>query len=429
MFRFINDTFINKILLLFFVTTFFSKDFFFNFYLKNVYIDIFSYCFFLLIFLFFIDFKFNEWKKIYFTILLFFSFQLLIKILNNFSILPLIKQLFPIIIIYATTYYFIKKYSIKIIIDYYLKILFVVCIFGIVQSLMDNLFTFSLFQLIPGRVDSIFREPSHFALLIIPGLVYSILNFKEKIFYIIIFSINLILTFSFSGYIVFFLSIIIIFLLKQNKIIFFLFFIGFLSLMISAIFLSSKKLDNNGFLSIILKNKSLASLEYQNIESFIYNNKKNNIVDLGIYSISSNVVTAINILIQNPFGSGLGGHEEAYYLYVNKYQLFGSANESMLPKIKRHGYNSKSAHNLLIRLISEFGIFFLIIIIFIINSFIRNYRYYTTDEINIIITTLSYIIFRFIKLGGYFDYGIYFFVMSFLILIFNKKNDTTEDSN
>ena len=199
--------------------------------------------------------------------------------------------------------------------------------------------------------------------------------------------------------------------------------------MISAIFLSSKKLDNNGFLSIILKNKNLASLEYKSIKSFIYNNKDNNIVDLGIYSISSNVVTAINILTKNPFGSGLGGHEEAYYLYTNKYQIFGSANESMRPKVKRHGYNAKSAHNLLIRLISEFGIFFLIITIFITNNFFRNYRYYNTDEINIIITSLSYILFRFIKLGGYFDYGIYFFIMSFLILIFNRKNDTIKDSN
>ena len=141
--------------------------------------------------------------------------------------------------------------------------------------------------------------------------------------------------------------------------------------------------------------------------------------------VSSNLAATANILNSNPFGSGLGGHEEAYYKYTNQYQIYGSFHQSDDVKLKRHGYNSKSAHSLLIRLLSEFGIIFVIMIMFIFGKLVLNLNKYTDEQKNIIITCSSYILFRFIKLGGYFDYGIYFFITAFLFIIF-EQNETTK---
>ena len=421
----INNNLINKILLIGFVITFFSKDFFFNFYFKNIYIDIFTYTFFTLVFCFYVNFNISDWKKIYFIILLIIGFQFCIKIINNFSILPLLKQLLPIIIIYSTTYFFIKKNSLKIIFDYYLKTLLLICIFGIMQAILDYFFSINLFQLIPGRIDSIFREPSHFASLIVPGLIYGFLNFKKYKLFTLIFGINLILTFSFAGYLTLIATFILMFFIKKNKLQNLFISLSFILLTIISVLIFEKKLDNNGFLSAILKNNFIVNNYSNNIDNLIFDNNFNNkVVDLGLYSLSSNLAVTANILITNPFGSGLGGHEEAYYKYTDQYQIYGSFHESDYVKSKRYGYNSKSAHSLLIRLLSEFGIIFAFMIIFIFVKIILNLNKYTDEQKNIIIVCLSYILFRFIKLGGYFDYGIYFFITAFLFVIFDQNEST-----
>ena len=417
----INEKKINKFLLVGFIITFFSKDFFFNFYIKNIYIDVFSYIFFILIFSLYVNFNIQEWKKIYFYFLIFFGMQMIIKIFNNFSIFPLLKQLIPIIIIYISTYYIIKKNGLKIIFDYYLKILLIICIFGLIQIILDNFFSVNLFQKVPKRIDSIFREPSHFALLILPGLTYGILNLKKYKFSTFVFFINLIFTFSFAGYLSFAITLFVIFIIKKNKTknLLYSFFLIVIPILTFIVFENNAynyfKKNDVGFLSSILKNNLHFKILLSNDD---YNNQ---IKDLGLYSVTSNLIPAINMLTINPLGSGMGGHEEAYYNYVQQYQLYGSFNEYETSKLKRYGYNSKSAHSLSIRLLSEFGIVFLITIIIVLKNFFSNFNKFSNDQINIIITCLSYIIFRCIKLGGYFDYGMYFFIVTILTLIFVRN--------
>jgi hypothetical protein len=416
----INEKKINKFLLFGFVITFFSKDFWFNFYANNIYIDFFSYIFFILIFSLYVNFNIQEWKKIYFYFLIFLGIQIIIKIFNNFSIFPLLKQLIPIIIIYISTYYIIKKNGLKTIFDYYLKILLIVCIFGLIQIILDNFFSVNLFQKVPKRIDSIFREPSHFALLILPGLTYGILNLKKYKFSTLVFFINLIFTFSFAGYLSFAITLFVIFIIKKNKSknLIYSFFLIVIPILTFIVFENNTynyfKKNNVGFLSSILKNDLHFKILLSNDR---YNNE---IKDLGLYSVTSNLIPAINMLTINPLGSGMGGHEEAYYNYVQQYQLYGSFNDYQANKLKRYGYNSKSAHSLSIRLLSEFGIVFLITILIILKIFFSNFNKFSNDQINIIIACLSYIIFRCIKLGGYFDYGIYFFIVAILTLIFER---------
>lgn len=421
----ISKNLIDKVLLIGFIITFFSKDFFFNFYFKNIFIDIFSYTFFTLVFFFYVDLNISQWKKIYFITLIVLGIEINIKIINGFSIFPLLKQFLPIVIIYVTTYFFLKKNSLNKIFDYYLKILFVACIFGIVQFILDHFFNIYLFQYIPRRIDSIFREPSHFASMIVPGLIYGIFNFKKYQLFTLVFVINLFLTFSFAGYLALLLTFILIFFTKEKLKIFFI-SLGLISLIIFVILTIDKKNVNNGFLSSILKNQ----IKLRDISKTINLSDFNNYIDndvrnLGIYSVSSNLVATANFLINNPLGSGLGGHEEAYYYYTNQYQMYGSFTQSDTMKKKRYGYNSKSAHSLLIRIVSEFGIIFIIFILLIIGKIILNITRYTDEEKIIIITCVSYFLFRFIKLGGYFDYGLYFFITAFLFIIYNQNESIT----
>lgn len=422
----INKNKVDKIMLFFFVITFFSRDFFFNFYFKNIYIDVFSYIFFFLIFHIYINFNIQKWEKIFFYFLIFLGLQIIIKLFNNFSILPLLKQLIPIVIIYISTYYFIKKNSLKIIFDYYIKILFIVCIFGLIQIVLDNFLSITFYQKLPGRIDSIFNEPSHFALLVLPGLTYAILNIKNYIFSALVFAVNLIFTFSIAGYLSFFIVLLIIIFTKKIRRFTYIFILIFISLLSSILYFSydTIKEKNFGFISSLFNKQINLKIPLNNLD---YNNKIN---DLGLYSVSSNLVPAINMMTINPLGAGLGGHEEVYYNYVEKYQLYGSYYESEIMKLKKNGFNAKSAHSLLIRLLSEFGVFFIIIILLILITFLKNLKKYTNDQINIMIACLSYIIFRCMKLGSYFDYGIYFFIVTILIIIFSfnesaKINITT----
>jgi hypothetical protein len=109
-------------------------------------------------------------------------------------------------------------------------------------------------------------------------------------------------------------------------------------------------------------------------------------------------------------GSGLGSHEITH----DKYLTDISGVEDF------EGYsdlNSKDANSLLLRTLSDLGLFgFFLIIFFIIKN------YYRGDNINLLFLSRAILIYFFCKLireGHYFSPEMYFFVFNFLFL--NKK--------
>lgn len=124
-------------------------------------------------------------------------------------------------------------------------------------------------------------------------------------------------------------------------------------------------------------------------------------------SLLTNSEVAVYSLSENPlFGSGLGGHQSRYFEYY--------AGSSFEEKSWHFGWNASTGHSLIIRLFSEVGLAGVFFIVYSIKKLLildkRAGRYYFIS-----IACLSYFLFRLFKLGGYFEYGIYFFVAMFIL--------------
>ena len=124
------------IILNLFIFTFFSKIFF-GINVFNIKIDIFSNLFFLLYFIFIINWNEENIKKVIYFLISFIAFQTSLKIINNYNIFGLVKQIAPIIIIYISTYFIITKYGLNKIFSYYENFILILCVFGFIQILLN----------------------------------------------------------------------------------------------------------------------------------------------------------------------------------------------------------------------------------------------------------------------------------------------------
>ena len=125
-------------------------------------------------------------------------------------------------------------------------------------------------------------------------------------------------------------------------------------------------------------------------------------VNLSTFALFSNSLVAYNSFRDNPiFGSGLGSHKLSYHKYigdivdVNKISTF---------------LNVDDANSLFLRLLSETGLFGIIIFFYFIFKFHLSKK---RDESNYlwIINNAILVMFliRLIRIGHYFIYGFFFF--------------------
>jgi hypothetical protein len=256
-----------------------------------------------------------------------------------------------------------------------------------------------IFITISGKIEgyhSIFTEPAHFAIFILPALFYSYKNlfFPRYIFKTLFISI----LFSASslaiigiGFAIFFNPL----KLKPFKIIISIFTILFFFT----------------FLFIFYEN---FNLRIKDTATGIQNNDVTGI-NLSSYAFVSNIFITQKSLSNNILlGSGLGSHEITHSKFLP--QITGTDDFLELKNL-----NSKDANSLFLRILSDLGL------IGALLTFIFLYKHYYTGENNNKIylsrAILLYIFCKLIRDGHYFPPEFYFFIFAFYFL---QKNNNKE---
>ena len=251
------------------------------------------------------------------------------------------------------------------------------------------------------RITSIILEPSYLSFIISPALFFYLSNHRKKNekIRLYIFLLTLFLTFSTTGYLVFFFML--FYLLYKRFHLLKYFLILLMGIMMFAFFSSHENIEKNTtnvqtsvFSDIVMKvDESIKSFSDMRPQTF-------ELLNLSTYAWMSNLWVSINAP-NRLCGTGLGSHAESYYrLYKSNFYYYG--------------LNSQDAYSFGIRVFSEFGFLgmFLIIMSFL---FMFNNK-------NIINESVSfYLITGFIRGGNYFLYGFIFFVLLFIFT--RRKND------
>jgi hypothetical protein len=226
---------------------------------------------------------------------------------------------------------------------------------------------------------SLFIEPAHFATVCVPALFYFLQ--KKDTVKVIFFVLAFILTFSAVAFVG--LLICILFKYKPS---FKKFFVSILSVAVVSI------ITYNTIGEIRLRvDDSVRTLQTSNIEK----------ANLSTYALLSNLFVMQNVFRESPiFGNGLGSHVLSHKKYLQKIEG--------IEIFEQYFYlNSKDANSLFIRVISDLGMFgILIMILFICKNYVT-----VPDEQNIIAKgILIYFLLKLLREGHYFSPEMYFFI-------------------
>jgi hypothetical protein len=352
--------------------------------------DFLGYTFFILYFFFYIG-RIIRLKATPAGLYLYFIFSSLASIIwLNLSLDGFLKQIIPIVVILSVTFTVFKSGNLINIFELYVKFTFWTAVFGLIQVALE-LNGIYVLTVEKWRLDSIAYEPSHYASILLPALVYCFLNIKRFKLYFTVMLAALILTFNLTAYFVFLT-------------IFFIVSVHPLYLLVTvplAYYMFFYMLPNFS--------KDFSDRFYETYDTF--SGKKSILtarldVNSTTLSFYSNFEVAKFTLEKSPLlGSGLGGHEEMYY------RRFAN---SAFQANYYYELNAKSAHSLSVRILSELGLVGSVLYLYtLVKSvlFARRGIYYAIS-----LGCLSHFLCKFFKLGGYIDYGTPFF---FTILILN----------
>ncbi len=357
-------------------------------------IDIISYPFFILSFvLFFTTQKILISKKEAFV----FFFILLIAIVNillfDLPFMPFFKQYLPLVIFYFVTKTIMTLVNPIYIFEKYVDYAIIAAWIGIAQFLLKFVGIRFLTPFPDFFIDSVALEPSHYIVMILPAFIYfyekKIFNWK---FFLLL--LTLVLTFKLTGLLAFTTYYFIRNIKRFKTLVFVMPFIFF------------------GLIYIINNNADFEK-RVNSAVNFTENKDIGAIDNLTTFSFISNLqIAEDNFLNTYGVGIGLGGHETIYIRNFSD-DIFSD---------KWYGTNMKSAHCLLIRIMSELGVpgFFVLFMLFYKTFKIKQFEYQVVAW-----ASLSHFVVKFFKIGSYFDYGtIFFLVMIITVITLDKRENS-----
>ena len=288
---------------------------------------------------------------------------------------------------------YVGSNKLKEIFKSYLKYVFLVCVIGLIIYPIKKYFLgFSNY-----RLSSVLGEPAHFSAIVLPGFYYYLKNYKNFKFKTGLIFLTLILSASSLAYIGIALAILL--QAKGNR--------AFRNISLAILVAI---LGYSSYLVVpqikIRVDDTLSSLVSYDVEG----------VNLSTYALISNLHVTKESFIRNPiFGGGLGSHPSNHEKYINGlegFNFFKNARNGLHSKL-----NAEDANSLLLRVVSELGLFG----VYFVLLFIK--RHYTTYGIGGNMLSRSMLIYFFYKLlreGNYFPPEMYFFVG---LYYFNSKQE------
>lgn len=378
-------------------------------------------------------------KSKYITII--FSFIIITSIVNiylkNDTVFLLLKQVIIISFVFFTTWLFFYKHKDNLyeIFKLYLNISLFVALIGIFQELSYLIgftygYDFSYWKAkhqlsytgIFLRVCSVAGEPSNLvyalSLAFYTSLVCFVtkcekpaLNISKSIVIILCFA----LTFSLIGYIGIAISLIFIMILYFKK-------IKFINLLIILFLFSVLFYFGSNTFSYRIR-QTLLEVEKTVNKQGLSEEQKNEYVNSSSYSIIlQSKVTFTNFKKHVIFGTGLGSHLVAYNKYYKQFHYDDS--QILLHKA--------DAASLFLRLLSELGVFGIILISFFLlrfNIFLPKYNSNLNFFVILNYGCLLFILLRLVRCGVYYADGFFIFALLYYyskkFYIKNKENDST----
>ena len=303
-----------------------------------------------------------------------------------------IRQGIPALFVYIGTWVLLEKTSPMLLLKAYRNVCFVAAVFGIIQFAL-SLRGIEILIKVPGRLDSLAYEPSHYAIAIGPMVYFASRDMlrTKNIFDIKGWTIvlSLLLTVSFTALAILVICGIMLASQKRGPII----AVGFL-VAASYLYFYQELLP-----SVIQDRVSaLNKVSVTDIDTGDMDN-------MSVVSPLSNWEVAIDSVVEKRriFGNGFGGHYYAYFDYFRGFDF----------KFREYfGINAIAGHSLFIRSVSEFGILgFLGYIGWIFFGLSKARR---EDQVWWTLSAI-YLFGRIIKLGGLFELGLPIFLLAPLV--------------
>lgn len=329
--------------------------------------------------------------------------------LRNNTLFFMLKQVVGISITGIAYYLLIKinKYKIDKLFKIYLRIALMVAVIGIFQEFSflagfksgyDYSYIIPKWWFFPTtfgmlKVNSIFMEPSHFAISMAPASFVSLMAIlrnnssclSKKASILII--ISVILTFSAVAYIVILISLLLIYSNVRK----------FRYLLLTAIIIPI-------FIYTTYRYIPEIRMRFNDTLEVVTGSKKAVDTNLSTYSLSSNTFVAYKNFTDSPlFGRGLGSYPISYNEVIYS-GVSGGFWRKDVPVL-----NSDDAGSLFLRLVSETGLFGIILVLY----FVFKFRLKNSGNRNLqIISNAIFIMFmmQLLKQGHYFYNGLFFFV-------------------
>lgn len=344
----------------------------------------------------FIIFRSNKIKFNYFFLIIigfFFVHGLinytLISIPYNF----MLSQLIGITIVGTYFYNFFKLYKVEDIVKVYIKCSLWIAIIGYLLYIIN-------FNTKDYRLMSIFNEPAHYVIVVIPACYYYLKTKQYKNF-VIIFG-TLILSNSSLGYIGCGLIFILpnLTLKRVSYLIPLIPIVGsiFYYVYIEYPFFKMRVDDTYNSLNVINTGK--------------FDEKTN----LSSYVMIANIAIAKKNIIDHPLGTGIGSHH-----YMHKEYLKEIRPPNYLRKQKKHTDNSFDANSLATRLMSEFGIFGIFGVLLFLYYCSKVFKY---DKLYLAQGIFIYFLLKLFRDGHYFPPELFFFIWLFYFLV--RENRQTK---
>jgi len=291
------------------------------------------------------------------------------------------SQILGIAVIGSYYYNFIPLYDKEDIIKVYLKLSLFVAIIGYPMYFLN-------INLNDGiRLQSIFKEPAHYAIVVIPACFY-FLKIKEYRNFAILFG-TLILSNSSLGYI----GCALMFLIPNLTLKRMGFLLGMVPVLLVAFFYVY---SNYPFLKLRVDD-TYNSLNVINTGKFDKN------TNLSSYVLISNLYIAKKNVTDHPLGSGIGSH---HYMHTERY-IKEMRPPEYLRTIGRYKDNSFDANSLFTRICSEFGLFGFVFVVLIL---IYVSKAFSSNELFFAQAIVIYLLLKLLRDGHYFPPEFYFFI-------------------
>lgn len=313
-------------------------------------------------------------------------------IIAGTPLIDYLKYFAPAAVFYFTIYHLLYRYPVRSVFDLYLAFAYYSAILGLIQFALKvgaGIKFLTVFS--SPAIDSVAGEPSHYAAILTPALVYQWISGSKINYRTLIMLASLLLTLKLTAY----FTLAIVLALAYMQLQYWIFLVPLVMFLYS---------------NFIITNEDYA-LRFLPIYSYLTSRE----IDTGgqahlhgtPLSFISNLEVAWYSIRQNPLlGVGFGGHEKAYYDYFTSKGFIGL--DYLL------GLNARGGHSLTIRLLSETGLLGIATyLITLMRSIIFDKRLLYLHAISL--GCLSHFITKTLKLSSYIDYGTPFFFIVLLI--------------